>query len=247
MRRFYESESFFNSKSSGEALVGYRDYDAEENVRRRTARSRLQEIESLFPPNEKLKLLKIACGYGTLVKLARDRGHMAEGIDISEAMVKKAREVNGLNLIQANFLDHDFGSQKYDVILLYGAINNFLKPLEVAEKIFGLLKPGGFYITNHMWLNSAPEKIQGKSYWIYRPPIVAIFPRKEFKRRHEALGFEVEKTKSDTQYHSLDQIFGFIQIRSLIKLVELLRIGRFGLTMPTPGYEKVFFKKQGPV
>ena len=139
MREFYHSESFFNSTAAGGIFTGYQDYDADEYIRERNAEIRIQEVESLFEKNKKLDLPKIACGYGTLLKIARKKGHNAEGIDLSDVMVKNAKQKYNLKIIHNDFLKHDFGSRKYDAIILYGALNNFLSPIDVAKKIYGLL------------------------------------------------------------------------------------------------------------
>lgn len=243
MRAFYHSQNFFNCTATADLLTGYRDYDAEENTRQVNARQRLAEIERLFEPDRKLKLLKVACGYGTLVKLARDRGHDAEGIDFSEVMTRGAQERYGIDLIQDDFLTHEFGDRRYDVIVLYGAINNFLRPIEVARRVYSLLRPGGFYIVNHVWLNSFPEQLLRKRYWIYRPPIIGLYPRRAFEHYHTQLGFERFRSKRDVQYMTFDKFFGYLQVKPLIRLAEFARISRRGFTIPVPGYARVFFRK----
>lgn len=243
MQQFYHSQNVFNAKAQGELLTGYRDFDAEEQTRQNNSTNRLVEIESLFPIGQKLKILKVACGYGTLVKLARDKGHQAEGIDFSAVMVQGAKERYGIDLIEDNFISHDFGEQQFDVIVLYGAINNFLRPLDVASKAFSILKPGGYYIVNHVWLNSFPEKLLRHRYWIYRPPIIGLYPKKAFEEYHEQVGFELHQSKYDVQYLTLDKFFGYLQFRPVIRLAEWLHIARLGFTIPIPGYARVFFRK----
>ena len=245
MRAFYHSQSFFNCKSTGEELTGYRDYDGEDYTRRVNAKRRLDEIEALFPAKRPLRILKVACGYGALVSLAQERGHDAQGIDYSEVMVRGARESYGVEIIHADFLTHDFGDQTFDAIVLYGAINNFLRPLDVARRAHSLLRPGGYYIVNHVWLNSALERLLGKRYWIYRPPIVGLYPRREFERRHEALGFELARSIYDYQYLTLDKMFGYLQFRPVLRMVEALGMARLGFMMPIPGYARVFLRKPG--
>lgn len=244
MRRFYHSTSFYSSRESGGALVGYRDYDADEVIRIRNAQRRLREIEGLFEPGKRIRLLKVACGYGTLVKLMRDKGHPAEGLDFSEVMAARAKERYGIGLINDDFLTHDFGAKRYDVIGLFGAINNFLNPVDVARRVHELLEPGGFYIVNHMWLSSLPEKFQGRNYWIYRPPIVAVYPRQAFREYHCRLGFEVHRARYDVQFATLSKALGFLHFNRLTAAVEGAGIGGWGVTLPLPGYEKVFFKKK---
>lgn len=243
MQAFYHSQNFFNARATNELLTGYRDYDAEEKTRQVNAKTRLREIEGLFPKGQKLRILKVACGYGTLVNLARKQGHDAEGIDFSKIMVEGARERYGIALIHDNFLTHDFQGREFDVVVLYGAINNFLRPLDVARKALSILKPGGFYIVNHVWLDSVPEKLLKQKYWIYRPPIIGLYPRKAFEQYHEGVGFKLHRSKYDVQYLTFDKFFGYLQFRTLIRLAEWTRLSRVGFTIPIPGYARVFLQK----
>ena len=243
MQRFYHSQNFFSAKAQGELLTGYQDYDAEEQTRLINSKKRLTQIESLFPNGRELKILKVACGYGTLVKLARDKGHEADGIDFSSVMVRGAKDRYGIDLIEADFVSHEFADQRYDVVVLYGAINNFLRPLDVASKAMSILKPGGYYIVNHVWLDSFPEKLLRDKYWIYRLPIVGLYPKHAFVRYHEQLGFERHASKYDVQYLTLDKFFGYLQIRPLIQLVDRMKVNRLGFTIPIPGYAREFFRK----
>jgi len=230
MQAFYHSQNFFNTKDNSELLTGYRDYDGEEVTRQINAKTRLSEIELLFPKGQNLRILKVACGYGTLVKLACDGGHQAEGIDFSSVMIRGAKERYGIDLIEDDFLTHDFGGQEFDVVVLYGAINNFLRPLDVARKALSILAPRGFYIVNHVWLNSLPEKLLGHRYWIYRPPIIGLYPKTAFEQYHVKLGFELHHSKRDIQYLTFDKFFGYLQFRPLIRMAELLRITRVRLS-----------------
>ena len=136
---FYTSENCFSSSGEDKKFVGWMDYDAEEPTRQKNAAYRMRETEALFPVGQKLKILKIACGYGTFIKLARDAGHDATGIDFSEVMVAAAKKRYDVPLIHANFMEHDFGNERFDVVLFYGAINNFPKPVEVGRKVLEIL------------------------------------------------------------------------------------------------------------
>ena len=242
MAEFYHSQSFFSAKASSGPLTGYQDYDAQENIRHINARKRLAEIEGLFPAKKKLRILKVACGYGTLVKLARNCGHEAEGIDFSDVMVKGAKQRYDIDLIHADFLEYDFGDRTYDAVLLYGAINNFLRPLDVAQKALTLLNPGGFYVVNHVWPDSLPEMLLGRRYWIYRPPIIGLYPERAFNQYHEQIGFELHKTKYDVQHLTLERLFGYLQARPLIRFIKRSGLSRLGMTIPIPGYARVFLK-----
>ena len=243
MQQFYNSQNFFNCTANSDELTGYRDYDGEEATRGKNAEKRLNELERLFSPRRKLRILKVACGYGALVRLARDRGHEAQGIDFSDVMFEGARNRYGLELIHADFLEYDFGEQRFDVVVLYGAINNFLRPLDVARKALSILEAGGFYVVNHVWPGSFPERLLGSRYWIYRPPIIGLYPKRAFQNYHQQSGYEHHRSQYDVQYVTCDKIFGYLQIRPILTAVDKLGLSRLGCTIPIPGYAREFFRK----
>lgn len=243
MQQFYNSQNFFNCTATADELTGYRDYDGEEYTRNKNAEKRLNELEQLYSAQRKLRILKVACGYGALVKLAKDRGHEAQGIDFSDAMLDGARKRYGLELIHADFLQYDFGAQRFDMVVLYGAINNFLRPLDVARKALSILEPGGFYVVNHVWPGSFPEMLLRSRYWIYRPPIIGLYPKRAFQTYHVKLGFEHHRSQYDVQYLTGDKLFGYLQIRPFLNVINKLGFSQLGCTIPIPGYAREFFRK----
>ncbi len=242
MQAFYTTENFFKATKSDVKFVGYIDYDAEEITRIKNAEYRLHEVEAMYPQGQKLKILKIACGYGAFIKKAMEGGHDAKGIDFSEVMVKGAYERYGIKLIHSDILDYDFGDEKFDVIILYGAINNFLEPVKVGGKIFNLLKPGGHYLTNYVEPNSIIEHIQKDKFWLYRPPIIGLWPTKAFVNAHSKFGFELVRSFKDVQWATIGKLVDYLQIKPLMKLIRLFKIDLILLKLPTPGYTKAIFR-----
>jgi SAM-dependent methyltransferase len=211
MRNFYMSQNFFSASAGSRRQVGYLDYDAEEDARRRTAAYRLAEVEAFFPPGTRLKILKVACGYGTFVKLALDVGD-ARGIDASKAMVDGGRERHGIELIHSPFLDYDFAGEQFDAVLLYGAITNFHSVTRAGSRIRDILKPGGLYFSNFVEPDSLLERIQGASFWLYRPPVIGLWSARAFIEQHQKLGMELAARRSDVQWASLGKLVGHLQI-----------------------------------
>lgn len=240
---FYNSLNCFTSSGDDTKFVGWLDYDAEEPTRQKNAAYRLAETEALFPKGKTLKILKIACGYGTFIKRARDAGHDATGIDFSEVMVAAAKDRYDVDLIHANFLEYDFGDERFDVVLFYGAINNFQQPVEVGRKVLDILNPGGFYLTNYVEPDSFIERIQGAGFWLFRPPIVGLWKSKPFINAHTALGFKLFELRQDIQWAPIKKLIGYLQVRALIRLIRWLHLDNVFLKLPTPGYKKVIFLK----
>ncbi len=85
------------------------------------------------------RLLDVGCGYGGFVKLMRDRGWDAEGIDPSPATVAAAAK--GGAPVRLGTLDEAEGS--YDAITLFYVLEHLPDPSTALRKLFDLLAPGG--------------------------------------------------------------------------------------------------------
>jgi SAM-dependent methyltransferase len=243
MQNFYLSQNFFSASRGSGKLVGYLDYDAEEQTRQRNAAYRLKEVESFFPAGTRLKILKVACGYGTFVKGALDAGHDATGLDASKAMVDGARERYGIELIHSPFLDHDFGAERFDAVLLYGAITNFHDVTRVGRRINDILKPGGLYLSNFVEPDSLLERIQGPKFWLYRPPVIGLWSADAFIAEHKKFGMELSARYSDVQWASLGKLAGHVQIEWVGRGLRALRLYERHIRVPPFGSVKVVLRR----
>lgn len=95
-------------------------------------------------------VIDVGCGVGLLVKLLRDRGVPAIGIDFSEEMVGFARSRNGdATVLHGDFMRHPFDEQFAGVVSM-GVLHLF--PSEEAARMLGrmrdlLLPDGVLYVT----------------------------------------------------------------------------------------------------
>lgn len=88
-------------------------------------------------------LLDIGAGSGTLLALARDRGWNAAGQEISCDSCRMAKERHGLELINENLKDMDWGVSRYDAITMVNVFDHLLDPWWVLGKAFNALRRGG--------------------------------------------------------------------------------------------------------
>ncbi|RLG81239.1 MAG: hypothetical protein DRO40_09980 [Thermoprotei archaeon] len=106
-------------------------------------------------PNDlrgKVKILDVGCAESAISKVLASQGFDVTGIDINEWDTGKAR------FIKANFLEHDFGSEQFDVVIAISTIEHIGLPaygqkkldrlgdLKAMRKIYELTKIGGVAI-----------------------------------------------------------------------------------------------------
>lgn len=104
---------------------------------------------------ENKSILDIGCGFGDANILLKNKFHNYEytGIDIVPDLIKEAKEEysnqNNINFILEDFLAHDFGDKKFDIVVGSGIFNfkladrdNYEYINSILEKAFHLSKEG---------------------------------------------------------------------------------------------------------
>lgn len=90
-----------------------------------------------------IKVLDVACGTGVLFPDYLKTGADITGIDISENMVKTAREkFPDVKIICGDATDFHF-DEKYDVIMIYNAFPHFDEPEKLIKNLAESLNPDG--------------------------------------------------------------------------------------------------------
>ena len=110
-------------------------------------------VDMLSP--RRAHILDLGCGIGSAVGALRNRGHLAFGVDPTEAVLAVARELfdpawfrsMGAGDVSAAALAGQGLPAAYDVVLLSGNVPAFLTDgelLGIFERLPSILKPGGF-------------------------------------------------------------------------------------------------------
>lgn len=92
------------------------------------------------------KLLDIGSFAGIFLLEAQKEGFEVEGIEVNPHMCQYTREKLGLKVINASINSYEGPHEKYDVITLIDVLEHLYDPLEVIEKCFKSLKPGGLLL-----------------------------------------------------------------------------------------------------
>ncbi|MFB8772601.1 class I SAM-dependent methyltransferase [Streptomyces broussonetiae] len=114
-------------------------------------------------PERGCDLLDLGCGTGSLSLLAAEQGHRVTGVDLSPAMVERARaKLAGRD---AAFLVGDaaappVGEQRYDVVLVRHVLWTLPDPTRALRHWWGLLRPGGrLLLVEGVWGTVGPVGI----------------------------------------------------------------------------------------
>jgi ubiquinone/menaquinone biosynthesis C-methylase UbiE len=163
----------WNEKCTGNPKVEYADY----------------LVSKYLSHSKDLKMLSVGCGSGGRERKFGKYQNFAsiEGIDMAENKINEAREsasklgMNNINYHVGDFLDFQFESESYDVILFnsslhhFNQINTFLK-----TKVKPLLKKDGLLVI-HEYVG--PNRLQWTKYQLERANHLLNQIPKKYKTR----------------------------------------------------------------
>jgi 2-polyprenyl-3-methyl-5-hydroxy-6-metoxy-1,4-benzoquinol methylase len=150
-------------------------YLREEEGRRRDARRLLDLVGAHVPRG---RLLDVGCGYGLMLDEARRRGYEVEGVELSVAAVRYARERLGLPMREMAFEDGALESERYDVVLAVDILEHLDDPVAALDRMCALLAPGGALLIVTPDPTSLVARAAGSRWWCYEPAHACLIPRK---------------------------------------------------------------------
>ncbi|WP_237712418.1 class I SAM-dependent methyltransferase [Pedosphaera parvula] len=150
------------------------------------------KVESDYSPvrfERELKLFRSHCSKGEVLDVGCSTGaflyqlktrfpndYVVTGTDVSGAPLDYA-ESRGVPVIRGDFLAHDFGNQKFDVISFWAVMEHLSEPKRFLEKAVSILKPGGLCIILVPNMQSLAVRLLGARYRYIFAPHVNYFTR----------------------------------------------------------------------
>ena len=113
----------------------------------------LNEIKNKIGP-QPLKILDVGCGAGYFIVLLGLEGYDVTGIDLTEAMIDRARKLIGMNGpydcdLQAIVMDGenlDFRDESFDVVITRNLTWTLPHPIQAYSEWYRVLKKGGMLL-----------------------------------------------------------------------------------------------------
>ena len=141
MENIYDNQTFFDAYAqmsrSRDGLAGAGEW---------------RQFRDLFPDMSGMRVLDLGCGYGWHCKYAAEQGAASVlGIDLSEKMIDRARDINGDERITYRICgleEYEYPEEEYDCVVSNLALH-YIEDLDtVYQKIHRTLKPGGIFLLN---------------------------------------------------------------------------------------------------
>ena len=170
----------------------YAVYAAAEAIRAGIARHRMEIVAPMAPPGP---WLEVGCATGALLAAARRAGFNAEGLDVSEFSVARAR-AEGL-IVHHRAVEDFVPMQRYAVVAAFDVIEHLPDPIAFVERVGTWLEPGGLFVLTLPNAASALAVLMGRfwfQYWV--PDHVHYFAPTTIGRLLAHGGFERVATRS---------------------------------------------------
>lgn len=109
---------------------------------KRSLRKRFIQVINQFTPP--LDILEIGADAGGASFYMKERGHNVEAVEICKEYAERM-EAKGIKVYNTLFENIEF-DKKYDIIVALEVIEHFSNPVRCIDKIYDLLKEGGYFI-----------------------------------------------------------------------------------------------------
>jgi SAM-dependent methyltransferase len=179
-------------------------YLAEERGRRRTARRLLDVLAAHVASG---RLLQVGCGHGLLLDEARRRGYQVQGVELSAAAARHAREQLGLDVreqpLEQAALAAAAGGERYDAILAVDVLEHLEDPLGAIERLGAVLAPAGALLITTPDPSSFAARVTGARWWGYEPAHTCLMPRRTLREAIRARGLTPVQELAERQSFTL--------------------------------------------
>ena len=156
---------YFTASAGEVGAQGYADYLRDEPNHRATARARLRLLARYATRG---RLLDVGCAAGFFADEARLDGWEVEGVDLSPAMVPRAREL-GVLVHEASFSDLRLPARSFDVVTMWDYIEHSTDPVRDLRAAASLLRPDGVVALSTGDAASPVARLSGRRWHLLTP------------------------------------------------------------------------------
>ncbi len=161
-------------------------------------------------------LLDVGCGAGFFVREATGGGFTAQGVEFSQEAVEFGKSQGTERIAEGDFLQTEFPGRSFDIITLWHVLEHLPRPVEILDKIRGLLAPEGILVIAVPNFESLQARVfRGRWYHLEVPRHLYHFTPGSLRKLLEGRGFGVKAEYHRSPEHNWAGILG-----SLMPLVS---------------------------
>jgi 2-polyprenyl-3-methyl-5-hydroxy-6-metoxy-1,4-benzoquinol methylase len=175
-------------------------------------------------------LLDIGAASGLLVKLAREQGLEAQGIEPSHELVAAAARLYGVELIQGSVPHERLLGSRFDVIFLADVIEHVPDPVGLLRDARLLLAADGVLVVATPDVGSLVRRLLGKRWWHFRLAHVGYFDAASLGEACNRAGLAVTSRYRAKWFFRVsylaERVLRYLPLRAAERLLRTTTLGR---------------------
>ena len=179
----------------GRGSLGFSDYDALAQARRRMFSHHLDRIARVRRPG---RVLDVGCATGDFLLVARDRGWHPLGVDPSPAREQAAAA--GVPIVGHTIHDAQVASRSLDLITFWDVLEHVPDPVAELQRAGELLSADGLIAATVPNAGGAVARLSGRRWFGYKTAgeHLQFFTAATLTRAFAAAGFELQVRRNVT-------------------------------------------------
>jgi len=211
------------------------DYDsAEEAVD--AATSYLREMQSLIARLRRGAALEIGTGTGILLDGLKAAGfESVAGVEPSSSAVSAAPPYRRAWIREGIFREEDFEPESFDLVCCFMTMEHVRDPLDIAQSVLRLLRPGGAFVTVTHDYRSIVNRTLGRRSPIIDVEHMQLFSARSIAELYKRAGYADVHAKAFANRYALSYWTRLLPIpsgmkRGLIKCQKATGLGQWRLS-----------------
>lgn len=211
------------------------DYDSAEEANDAAA-AYLRELQPVLGKVGRGAALEIGTGTGVLLEgLAGAGFNTLVGVEPSTAAVESAPAHRRPWIREGIFREEDFEPQSFDLICCFMTLEHVRDPLDIAESVLRLLRPGGAFVTVTHNYRSAVNRILGRRSPIIDVEHMQLFSPQSIAELFRRAGYVDVRARPFANRYALSYWTRLLPLppalkRSIIRAEDAVGLGRRKLT-----------------
>ena len=158
------SEEYFFSRNPAE--LGYDDYSMHAEGLKQVFSDHLTSIEKFVRPPA--SIIDVGCAFGYFLQVAKSRGWVAEGVEVSPFASRMARENAGAPVHVGILSNLGLAASSYDAATMWDMLEHSFDPISELAETNRILKPGGYLFMTVPNAGSLPARIMGRHWYGFK-------------------------------------------------------------------------------
>lgn len=199
LSKLYKKDYFFGEE--------YSDYLADKKVLQKNFKLRMKVLQRFLEPARHRHLLEIGCAYGFFLDTVRNQFSLVRGIDITEDGIRYAQEKLKLDVVNDDFIRHDFKGQKFDVVCMWDTIEHLQSPHLYLKKLSEHMETGALLALTTGDIASVIARIKKSRWRLMHPPShLHYFSKRTLTKILNDHGFDVIYNRYCGFYRSINTV-----------------------------------------